>query len=193
MTMTMTSTIAEDEKRLRELALYVASKCWRDEHFGVLKLNKILFYSDFLAYRRLGKAITGVEYRKYVHGPAPAIMRKVRRDLVQKGDAHEWQNPVPGRGGQPYNENRLLAIRTPEIDEHFSSSQISIVDEVIERLRADTGRDVSDLSHCHPGWKLAAMEEPIPYYTELLPLDGPSQLSATDLAKAKDIAIKFFQ
>ena len=193
MTMTTNNTIGDDEKRLRELVLYIASKCWDDKHYGVVKLNKILFYSDFSAYRIRGKAITGAVYRKYPNGPAPALMKKVRHDLCQKGDAIEWRNPVPGvkADGEPFSENRLLAIRTPDIDLFFESGEIAIVDEIIEELRADTGRDVSDLSHRHPGWKLAKMEEEIPYFTALLPPRGSAELSAADFATAREIALKF--
>jgi len=36
-----------DERKFKELILYVADKCSDDPDFGAVKLNKILFYSDF--------------------------------------------------------------------------------------------------------------------------------------------------
>ena len=45
--------------RFRELILYCALKSETHRFFGATKLNKCLFYADFLAYRALGSSITG--------------------------------------------------------------------------------------------------------------------------------------
>src|SRR5215469_1387653 len=41
------------EKRLTELILYISKKLSNDEYFGQVKLNKVVFFSDFTAYGRL--------------------------------------------------------------------------------------------------------------------------------------------
>ncbi|HEY4240150.1 MAG TPA: Panacea domain-containing protein [Kofleriaceae bacterium] len=181
--------IEYSEERLVELALYIGAKCGLDEHYGVLKLNKILFYADFAAYRQLGKPITGAKYKKYEHGPAPAVMKRVRQKMEDQGDAFQYTNwlPVFSPDGDQHSENRLLTMREPKI-EMFDPKEISIVDSVIERLRGLTGRAVSDMSHVHPGWKFAAMEDDIPYHAALLPESGPSPLSKADRAQAETIA-----
>lgn len=190
----MTATTKKDRGAvLAELVLYVGAKCALDEHYGVLKLNKILFYSDFRAYRTLGTPITGVEYRKYPHGPAPAIMGPLRERLHKSGDAFEYINPLPGLGadGEGMSEKRLLPRRAPDMSV-FTSAQIALVDQVIEWLRPMTGGDVSRMSHHHPGWRLAEMEDEIPYCAELLPKDGTSlPLSAKDRKWAMAVALRF--
>jgi hypothetical protein len=40
----------EDEQKMKELILYISQKCADDTKFGATKLNKILYFSDFLAY-----------------------------------------------------------------------------------------------------------------------------------------------
>ena len=87
-----------DESKLTELTLYIGAKCALDEHYGVLKLNKIRFYSDFGAYKTLGKPITGAEYKKCDHGPAPRGMKSLRAKLVASNEAFEYQNPLPYLG-----------------------------------------------------------------------------------------------
>ena len=37
----------------------VQTERFLDERFGAVKLNKILYFADFEAYRRLGEPITG--------------------------------------------------------------------------------------------------------------------------------------
>src|SRR5437660_6974881 len=54
----------ENEVRYKELVLYICQKCATDQKFGATKLNKILYFSDFLAYAELGEPITGFEYQR---------------------------------------------------------------------------------------------------------------------------------
>ena len=66
----MNNTKANDTK-MRELILYVASKSQHDPKFGSTKLNKILFFADFAFYFKHGRSVTGQEYMRLKHGPAP--------------------------------------------------------------------------------------------------------------------------
>ena len=183
----MLPEIKYNEQKLTELILYVGAKCALDTHYGVLKLNKILFYSDFLAYRTLGKPITGAVYKKYDHGPAPHVMGSLRKRLVRDRLAYDYKNPLPyfDEDGEMLSESRLLPRRAPDMDK-FAQAEVSIVDSVIERLRPLTGKAVSLRSHKHPGWAHAKMEEPIPYATELLGGEC-SPLSKKDMAHAMTI------
>jgi len=179
------------EAKLTELVLYVADRCWRDAHYGVLTLNKTLFYADFAAYRELGAPITGVEYRKYPHGPAPAVMKLLRDQLQRNGQAWEYRSPAPClyESDEEMVEKRLLARRAADVGV-FSSSEISLVDRVIEWLRPMTGAEASRHSHGHPGWRLARMGEKIPYFAALLP-DQPALLPAADFARAQAVARRY--
>src|SRR5260370_21134206 len=75
--------------RLRELILYVASKCSSDPEFNATRLNKILFYSDFVSYARTGKPITGAAYQALPHGPAPKRLKPISHRLIAEG---EWEH-----------------------------------------------------------------------------------------------------
>lgn len=165
-----------DRKKFRELVLYVCMKSESDPHFGATKLNKLLFFSDFLFFKSHRKAITGAHYHKRAFGPAPRELLPVKQALESKGHAKERsQHIFPG-----LTQRRLMALREPDLSV-FSAFEISVVDQVIELLREDTARDVSDLSHEFPGWKLAEMDEHIPYFTVWI---RPSQrpLSMKELA-----------
>jgi len=45
-------------EKFRELILYIARKSEDDPKFGAVKLNKILFFSDFAAFRAFGKIVS---------------------------------------------------------------------------------------------------------------------------------------
>src|SRR5437868_5448387 len=118
-----------DERRFAELMLYISAKSASDPKFGATKLNKILFYSDFLAYAQLGDSITGFEYQKIEYGPAPRGVVAVRRNLEQQG-AIAVSN-VPLRGAR--TQTRVIAKRKPRLD-LFRPKEIPLVDEVIKQL-----------------------------------------------------------
>src|SRR5687767_3702503 len=75
-----------DDSKLAELILFIAHRSECDERFGAVKLNKLLFFSDFLAYGRLGSSITGQDYQKLQHGPAPRKLLPVVREMEESGD-----------------------------------------------------------------------------------------------------------
>lgn len=190
--MTPAKTTRKARAKLAELVLYVGAKCALDAHYGVLKLNKILFYSDFRAFRTLGAPITGVEYRKYPHGPAPRVMAPLRHELTEKGDAIEYLNPlsfVTSGGAKANPEQRLLPRRAPDLTQ-FTAEEIALVDGVIDWLRPLTGQEVSRISHDHLGWRLAEMEATIPYVAELLPGER-CELTSKELRWARAVAKRY--
>ena len=103
-----------------------------DPTFGAIKLNKVLYYSDFAAYRQLGQPITGATYRKFFEGPAPIELPDVRRELIDSGDATSEE--------RPYFAGSVvrLVIRTGREPnrELFRPGELEIVDQVVDFLKA---------------------------------------------------------
>ena len=71
---------------MEELILHVAEMSQADEKFGGVKLNKILFYADFLSYLKRGKSISGQEYFAIKDGPAPKRMLPIKKEMIKNGD-----------------------------------------------------------------------------------------------------------
>src|SRR5262245_38797352 len=84
------------ERKLQNLILYVAAKCAGDKHFGTVKLNKILFFSDFMAYAVTGSAITGGAYLALDAGPAPRRMPAIREQMIEHRQLAEQVRTVGG-------------------------------------------------------------------------------------------------
>lgn len=136
--------------------LYIASKCAEHPKFGATKLNKILFFSDFLAFRRDGTAITGATYMKLKHGPGPRRLLPVQERLLDE-KAAAIQERVFLSGTQ----KRLVALRPPDL-KLFTGEQIELVHNVIDAFRDATAEQVSEFSHCRI-WEAADENEEIPY------------------------------
>lgn len=152
----------ENDTKLKELILYLADRSATDDRFGAIKLNKLLFYADFLAYVYLGKSITGQEYQVLPKGPAPRRLVPVREDMKATGEIAIRTADYAG-----YPQHRVVALRDPKIDV-FTAEEISLVDEIVASLWGRNGKNVSDMSHKFAGWKLANIGEEIPYCVALV-------------------------
>ena len=172
-------TIPDSDVRLGELILYVSEKSAFDVYFGSVKLNKILYFSDFLAYGNQGEAITGAEYRHLKQGPAPTRLVEVRDALVNAG--HLAIQPIQFPDGK--TQYRPVNRRKADIS-HFRPEHIETVDWVIEQLKGLNATETSDLSHLELGWKLTKEYEPIDYRTVFLS-DEP--LTAAELQRLSRI------
>lgn len=165
--------------KLGELILHVAARSEADPYFGAAKLNKILFYSDFLAFSKWGAAITGTVYEKRHDGPAPRHLPQALEDLKAAAACVERERDHLG-----LRQRRLLPLRDPELS-IFSPQEIALVDEVIFMLWKHATTEASELSHRFHGWIVAREGEEIPYSTVYV--GEPRPLSPGELAYAEQL------
>ena len=160
-----------DQDRFVELMAFIARGSIDDPTFGAVKLNKILYYADFSAYRMFGQPLTGATYFKLQEGPAPREMLQARDMLIDTGAAHIEQ--------RPYFTGIQQRLVIDEDDcgagESFSENERNLIAMIMEFFRGKTAREVSDYSHREPGWELAHDRETIPYETAWLSSEPPDR------------------
>jgi len=149
-------------EKFKELILYVAQESEYDPNFGATKLNKILFFCDFLFYRAHGRSISDQRYFKLPHGPAPRALKPAIAELMAEDACVEVERH---RFGWP--QKRLIAKRESNV-ELFTSTEIAAVNAVIRALWDNSAQEVSHLSHHFIGWQVAEPYEDIPYETIFL-------------------------
>jgi hypothetical protein len=169
-------------KKFRELILYVARETEADPKCGKTKLYKILFYSDFWAYSKLGHSISGQEYQKLKNGPAPLRALPEIKEMLA---AHLCAWATRDYFGR--QQQKLLALREPDLSE-FTGEEVAIVQEVIRILWHFDSAEVSDLSHRFIGWQLAAQGETIPYST--VALGTPRPPTAKEIEYGRKLAVE---
>ncbi len=151
-----------DDEKLRQLILYIAKASEEDPYFGSVKLNKLLFYADFLAYVSYGKSITGQEYRKLREGPAPRRLLEIREAMIQAGDLELVSVPVG-----PYTQLRPQAKRDTDLVA-FTAEELLLIDSMVGEYFGTRAADISRDSHTFLGWQLVEENETIPYEYALL-------------------------
>ena len=157
-----------DDEKLKELILFLARESEGDATFGAVKLNKELFYSDFLSYLHYGKSITGHEYIALERGPAPKYKMGIIAEMVKRGDLAVRKHEAFGDV-----QDRAFALREPKLDK-FSKEEIQLVHHVVRNCHDKTGRDLSAMSHAFLGWRLAQEKEIIPYPVALIGTREPT-------------------
>lgn len=167
------------KRKFRELILYVAKESQGDPRCGSTKLNKILFYADFLAFRKLGRSISEQHYVKRELGPVPKQILPALRELEKAGQSAWAERDYYG-----HPLRKLIALREPDLS-LFSAAEVDLVRNVIAELWELNGSEVSDLSHRFVGWQAAELGEEIPYGTVLV--DGPRPLTDEENEWAQEV------
>ena len=172
--------VPRGKQRFRELIIYVSKKCEGDSFFGAIKLNKILYYSDFSAFEVFGAPLTGLPYFKLPFGPAPQWLLPIRTELINEGALAISQVEIGD-----LVQDRTIALRDPYLS-LFVQDEIDLVDRVIEKLWGQTATEVSDASH-DIRWRTLNLRDFLPY--EFAYLDN--ELTSDDEARSIELAQQF--
>src|SRR5271170_837966 len=167
------------EKKMTELVIYISKKLSNDEYFGQVKLNKVLFFSDFTAYGRLGRTITGAEYQHLGEGPAARSILPIQRRMQEAGIL-----VIEPRSLYAYTQDRPISLRDPDLS-CFTGEEIAIVDAWIDRLRPMTAKQASNLSHDTFGWRSTKTGETIDPRSVFISWRKPS---AADIERGQELA-----
>lgn len=157
------------DEKLRELVVHISDRSQSDRPFGATKLNKLLFFIDFLHYRMYGTSITSAEYQKLDHGPCPRRIMPVIRSLKESGAIDEHESEFFGR-----KQRRIVPKRHANLS-LFTSKEIDFIDTLIADAFNRTATDLSNMSHDFVGWQLAENGETIPYQVALVSRRAPTQ------------------
>lgn len=166
-------------KKLEELVLYIAHRSKDDPKFGATKLNKILFWSDFLAYGYMGESITGAHYIRKQHGPVPREVLIASTNLVNEGRAEIVERLYFGK-----IQKRIVPLENPDLT-GFTPDQLTLVDQMITALADGNATEVSEVTHNLRPWLDALQDEEIPYETVFVLSDTPVTLDDKEWGRRK--------
>ena len=93
--------VAYDVGKFSEMVLHVAGRLQADRAGGATKLNKVLFFAEFTHLRRHHRVISGCEFQKLPHGPAPRQLLPVRQRLIDSGAPELVEEDFLGRPPAP--------------------------------------------------------------------------------------------
>ena len=166
--------ITRDREKLKTLIHYTIWECKNPAILGAIKLNKVPWVTDVLAYLNWGTPVTGEHYRKGQFGPIAMSMVGIVDELKQEGK-------IAVREGDPKID--YFALRRPDIS-IFTADEISLIRDSIDYVcRKNTSMSISDKTH-DVIWELAELGEEIPYEAMLASRLG--EVTKADVAWAHD-------
>jgi len=110
----------------------------------VTKMNKLLFYADFLCYRRKGYGITGLKYSALPYGPVPENWGRIY-DSISGIRMDEYVFPDMMSGIE------LNSNIEPNMDV-FDETEVNVLKDVVERFKDTKAGEISQISHKEKGW-----------------------------------------
>lgn len=128
--------------KLKNIMLYYINK------FGgvfVTKMNKLLFYTDFMSYKKYGEGMTGLSYRAIQHGPVPERWDKAY-SLID-----DIQTILVDCGNGIYGQKLTSVMSFDETC--FTKEQKELLDTIHNAFKNETSNSISTRSHKENAWK----------------------------------------
>lgn len=126
--------------RLKNLMLYLLENT---NDVWCTKMNKLLFYTDFLAYRENGMAISGLSYKAIDFGPVPERWNVVYSEF---DEIHQEL-----RSAGDFVGSVLTATGKPDMT-LFTEAELKVMEQVSARFNSLSSRELSRLSHEEKAW-----------------------------------------
>lgn len=178
---------ALDRRKFEELILHISKQYVSDPLYGTTRLNKVLYFADFLAYAELGNPITGAEYIREKRGPVPRPVRAPLLVLTQMKHAGRLRlNETPGQLlGKPITLVTPVPLSEPDLIV-FTEDEMGLIDSIIEQFRGWRSGTISKYSHQFPQWHSVPLNETIPY--ELAFVDENQSFTKAEIQHGLELA-----
>jgi putative zinc finger/helix-turn-helix YgiT family protein len=136
-----TGYVAPNLEKARQMVLYFSQRCAP----FTTKMNKLLFYSDFLNFSRYGYSISGISYRAIQKGPVPYRYDSLyfnTSDIVTIEDVF-----FDDKSGERFVTDKEFNANI------FSKEEFESLDAVFDRFKDVKTKDIVDISHEESAWK----------------------------------------
>ena len=144
--------------RLTEMVVFFTEKLqpWKT------KMNKLLFYADFLLFRQTCFSMSGACYRAINMGPVPSNFNSIFEYMANKGDVDVLQTEFPNGSGEQFIPNKKRKFNS----KLFDSTELEVLNEVAKRFEDTSTQDIIEISHKERGWKENEKERKLISYQE---------------------------
>ena len=114
------------------------------------KMNKLLFYADFLMFKQSCFSISGVRYRAINMGPVPNNFQSIFEYLANEKEIDINYVDFP----QGYVGEQFKVYKDRKFNQTlFSESELSILDIVAKAFKEASTNEIIETSHLEEAWK----------------------------------------
>jgi transcriptional regulator with XRE-family HTH domain len=114
------------------------------------KMNKLLFYADFLMFKQTCFSISGVRYKAIDMGPVPNNFQSIFEYLANNDEIDIFTTEFP----QGYTGEQFKARNDrPFNAKLFSEIELEVLEKVANVFKPKSTNDIIELSHLEKAWK----------------------------------------
>jgi len=137
-----------DLEKLKNMIIYLVKRL-----DGVLKtkLNKLIWYCDFLYFKENSVSITGAQYVRITLGQVPDHYELIFANMIHEGFLSESEIPYKTRDGEKIGEEYTALIEPDE--SLFSEKETQIMDFIADTFREDTSTSMKEKAHREAAYK----------------------------------------
>jgi uncharacterized phage-associated protein len=143
--------------KFREVILYILNKIGAKPNIGETVLYKLLYFIDFDYYEKYEVQLIGATYRKNKFGPTPLEFKAIIQQMKKAEDLMI----VTGKYFE-YPQTKYLPLRSAKLSV-LNAQEISLIDQVLERLSDKNASQISEYSHQDVPWLSTLDGQSIPY------------------------------
>ena len=114
------------------------------------KMNKLLFYADFLMFKQSCFSISGMRYKAIEMGPVPINFQSIFEYLANKDEIDIFTTEFPqGYIGEQFKSKNDRPFRA----ELFSENELNVLEKVATVFNPTSTNEMIELSHLEEAWK----------------------------------------
>ena len=147
----------QQEKKYKNAILYFIRYC-NNRYLGDTKMNKLLYYFDFVHYRKRSKSVTGDRYCHLDFGPVPKRAREIIASLVREG-AIEREEISFDTGG---HKVQYRAMSEPHMSV-FTKTEKELLEKICRKFKSWNTKKIIAQTHLEAPWFYSLPGENIRY------------------------------
>jgi len=114
------------------------------------KMNKLLFYSDFLMFKQSCFSISGMRYKAIDMGPVPNNFQSIFEYIANKDELDIFFTELPkGYMGEQFKARKDRTFKA----DLFSESELEVLEKVATAFKTTSTNDIIKFSHLEEAWK----------------------------------------
>jgi uncharacterized phage-associated protein len=147
-----------DERLYKNAVLYFIKYC-NNRYLHETKLNKLLYYLDFITYRDTGNPLTRDRYIHQKYGPVPELVNTILTQLQSAG--------AIGTETVPYKEGEVICFELKDetqLDENvFSKEQKKLLKSICDEFGSWPTDKIVAQTHLEAPWFYSKPYEVVDY------------------------------
>ena len=147
-----------NKEKYKNALLYFISECGND-HLGIMKLNKLFYYLDFISYRDRKKSVTNETYVHLPKGPLASVLLPNIVELAKKESLIEHKEDASEKYGK---RNRFRALKKANLSV-FDEYEKDLLQRICVEFKNWTTDELVAQTHTEAPWVFSRPSESLNY------------------------------